>query len=108
MQYAHVIEEPPVLRRPVLLHAFTGWIDAGDVATGAIRFLIEKWEAKKFAEFDIEEFCNFTRTRPRTQIEPDFSRKIIWPETAFYYHADASLDRDFVLLVGDEPNFKWR
>jgi len=103
----NVIEQP-TLRHPTLLLGFSGWVDGGQVATGAMRFLIERWKAKKFAELDPEDFYNFTRIRPQVTIEPDFKRTITWPETAFYYHADPELDRDFVLLVGIEPTFKWR
>jgi proteasome assembly chaperone (PAC2) family protein len=105
--YLNLIEQPQ-LRRPVLVLAFSGWVDGGAVATTAVRFLVEHWDAKKFAEIDPEEFYNFTRERPQVSLEPDFSRTITWPETALYYHVDPLLDRDFVLLVGVEPNFKWR
>jgi proteasome assembly chaperone (PAC2) family protein len=42
------------------------------------------------------------------KIEEDFRRTITWPENTFYYHVDPLLDRDFVLLLGIEPNLKWR
>jgi proteasome assembly chaperone (PAC2) family protein len=100
--------EQPTLRRPVLLLAFAGWNDAAEVATTAVRFLVQRWEAKKFAELDPEEFYNFARVRPHVRIESDFSRAITWPQNTFYYHVDPLLDRDFVLLLGIEPNLKWR
>jgi proteasome assembly chaperone (PAC2) family protein len=98
----------PTLRNPILLVAFSGWVDGGQVSTMALRSLIEMWGAEKFAEIDPEEFYNFTRARPQVHLEPDLSRAITWPETAFYYHSDPNLERDFVLLIGIEPNFKWR
>lgn len=107
MEYVRFIEHP-TLRRPVLLLAFAGWNDAAEVATTAVRFLIQRWEAKKFAELDPEEFYNFARVRPHVRIESDFSRVITWPQNTFYYHVDPLLDRDFVLLLGIEPNLKWR
>ena len=100
--------ETPSLRRPVLILAFAGWNDASEVATTAVRFLINRWDAKKFAEIDSEEFYNFARVRPHVRIEEDFTRVITWPENAFHYHVDPLLDRDFVLLIGIEPNLKWR
>ncbi|HZT06129.1 MAG TPA: PAC2 family protein [Chloroflexota bacterium] len=100
--------EQPVLRRPILLLAFSGWVDGGQVGTSAVRYLIDRWGAKKFAELDPDSFYNFTRVRPQVQIEPDFTRTITWPETAFYYHVAPVLERDFVLLLGIEPNYRWR
>lgn len=107
MPHVNWIEEP-VLRRPVLILAMAGWNDASSVATTAVRFLIERWEAKKFAEIDPEEFFNFTRVRPQVRLDENQARIIVWPETAFHCYQNPLLDRDFVLLIGIEPNFKWR
>ena len=107
MEYTQFFEEP-TLRRPTLILAFAGWNDASEVATTAVRFLVNKWEAKKFAEIDPEDFYNFARVRPKVRIEEDYARVITWPENTFHYYADPLLDRDFVLLIGIEPNLKWR
>src|ERR671925_541256 len=105
MSYVRFVEEP-TLRRPVIILAFAGWNDASEVATTAIRFLVSRWEAKKFADIDAEDFYNFARVRPHVRIEEDFKRTITWPENVFYFHTDPLLDRDFVLLLGIEPNLK--
>jgi proteasome assembly chaperone (PAC2) family protein len=102
------VSERPALRNPVLLVGFSGWVDGGEVATRALRFLIDSWGAKKFAELDPEPFYNFSRARPQVHLGPDATRFLTWPETSLYYHADPRLDRDVVLLLGIEPNFKWR
>lgn len=107
MEYARYLEEPR-LRRPVLLMAFAGWNDASAVASTAVRFLVDRWEAKKFAEIEPEDFYNFARIRPQVHLDDNQNRVITWPENAFHYHADPLLERDFVLLVGIEPNLKWR
>ena len=36
------------------------------------------------------------------------TRRIDWPETAFYHARPDGLDRDVVLLLGIEPNLRWR
>jgi len=36
------------------------------------------------------------------------TRQIDWPETAFYRAKPPGLDRDVVLLLGIEPNVRWR
>jgi proteasome assembly chaperone (PAC2) family protein len=100
--------EQPNLRKPVLILAFAGWNDASEVASTAVKFLVSRWEAKKFAELDPEEFYNFARVRPQVRLEEDHKRVVTWPENSFYYHVDPLLDRDFVLLLGIEPNLKWR
>ncbi|MSQ22944.1 MAG: PAC2 family protein [Chloroflexi bacterium] len=107
MAFINWIEEP-ALRRPVMILAMAGWNDASSVASTSVRFLIDRWQAKKFAEIDPEEFFSFTRIRPQVRLDENEGRIIVWPETGFYYHVDPLLDRDFVLLIGIEPSFKWR
>jgi predicted ATP-grasp superfamily ATP-dependent carboligase len=36
------------------------------------------------------------------------SRRIDWPETVFYHARPEGSDRDVVLLLGVEPNYRWR
>src|SRR5579871_3223081 len=107
MRYVQFHEEP-TLRRPVLILAMAGWNDASEVATTAVKFLIDRWSAKKFADIDPEEFFNFARVRPLVRIDEHSNRLIIWPSNSFHYFSDPTLDRDFVLLQGIEPNLRWR
>jgi proteasome assembly chaperone (PAC2) family protein len=105
--YVNWLEEP-TLREPVMIIAMAGWNDASSVATTSVRYLVDHWQAKKFAEIDPEEFFNFMRIRPQVRLDPEGNRQIIWPETAFHYHSNPLLERDFVLLIGIEPNIHWR
>ena len=106
----HLIEhESPDLTLPTMVVAFAGWPDAAEAATRAIRYLVRKLPARKFAEIDPEEFYDFTVTRPRTLINRRGQRVIRWPRNSFYYHRDP-LDesRNLLLFVGTEPNLRWR
>lgn len=98
----------PDLREPVLLAAFAGWNDAAEVATGALRYLIRQWDAEACAELDPEEFYVFTDTRPQVRVVDNVQRRIIWPENQFYRARPPGSSRDFLILVGTEPNLRWR
>jgi proteasome assembly chaperone (PAC2) family protein len=100
-------EEHPPVREPVIIAAFAGWNDAGDAATGAIRYLAEHYDADRIAELDPEEFFDFTATRPHVQLDDDGQRTISWPSTEVF-HATLPGDRDAVLVVGTEPHLRWR
>ena len=102
------VHEVPSLRSPVLITAFAGWNDAAQAATSALRFLIKEWTARPLASIDPEEFFDFTSTRPLVRLDADLQRELEWPSNRFFYHADADLDRDVVLLLGTEPHLKWR
>lgn len=102
------IFERPKLERPILVGAFRGWNDGGQAATLAAGYLVRLWDARKFAEIDPELFVDFQATRPMVSLEEGRTRKIEWPENAFYRGRIPGTDRDAVILVGVEPNYRWR
>jgi proteasome assembly chaperone (PAC2) family protein len=102
------IDRRPELTRPVLVAAFRGWNDGAQAATLAAGYLAKTWGAERFAEVDPEDFFDFQATRPHVSLEEGLTRRIDWPETAFYHARPDGLDRDVVLLLGIEPNLRWR
>jgi predicted ATP-grasp superfamily ATP-dependent carboligase len=102
------IDHRPELARPVMVAAFRGWNDGAQAATLAAGFLAKTWEAERFAEIDPETFFDFQATRPHVSLEEGLTRRIDWPETGFYHARPNGLDRDVVLLLGIEPNLRWR
>jgi proteasome assembly chaperone (PAC2) family protein len=102
------IEHLPSLRSPTMIAAFAGWNDAAEVATGVVNHLVTTWSAQSFASIDPEEFYDFTQTRPQVRMVSPHERRIDWPANTFYAHADPRGKRDFVLLVGVEPQLRWR
>jgi proteasome assembly chaperone (PAC2) family protein len=102
------VDERPALRRPVLITAFRGWNDGGQAATLAAGTLARVWDGRRFAEIDPEGFVDFQATRPTVSLDEGMTRQIEWPETAFYAAAIPGADRDAVILLGVEPNYRWR
>jgi predicted ATP-grasp superfamily ATP-dependent carboligase len=98
----------PELTRPVLVAAFRGWNDGAQAASLAAGYLVRLWGAEQFAEVDPEGFFDFQATRPHVSLVDGVTRQIDWPETAFYHAKPGRLDRDVVLLLGIEPNIRWR
>jgi proteasome assembly chaperone (PAC2) family protein len=102
------IYERPALERPVLIGAFRGWNDGGQAATLAAGYLARLWGARKFADIDPELFVDFQATRPHVSLDDGRTRKIDWPENVFYRARIPGTNRDAVILVGVEPNYRWR
>ena len=102
------IDERPTLRRPVLIAAFRGWNDGGQAATLAAGTLTRVWERARFADIDPEAFVDFQATRPTVSLDDGLTRRIEWPETTFYAATLPGADRDAVILLGVEPNYRWR
>ena len=98
----------PELRRPVLVAAFRGWNDGGQGASLGGAYLAKQWEATRFAEIDPEGFYDFQATRPQVSLVDGLTRQLDWPENAFYHAPIPGTDRDAVILLGVEPNLRWK
>ena len=102
------IVDRPALRRPVLISAFRGWNDGGQAATVAAAFLARQWDATRFADIDPESFMDFQAVRPTVTLDAGLTRRIEWPENVFFHATVPGTDRDAVILLGVEPNYRWR
>ncbi|MBN2138491.1 MAG: PAC2 family protein [Sedimentisphaerales bacterium] len=106
------IYDRPNFKHPRLLLGFSGWMDGGDVSTGTVKCLIEKLDARKFAEIDPEGFyiSSFpgmmeitAMFRPHARIEDGLVVSCEGPRDVFY----ASEEDDLILFLGREPNLQW-
>jgi proteasome assembly chaperone (PAC2) family protein len=102
------LDRRPSLRRPALVCAFRGWNDGGQGASLAGTFLVRAWGAQRFAEIDPEHFFDFQATRPHISFTEGQSRKIDWPENGFFAAELPAGQRDVVVMLGTEPNLRWR
>ena len=90
-----------------MVAAFKGWNDAGDAATYAATHLARAWSARRFASIDPEEFYDFQAVRPQVELVDGETRKITWPTNEFS-SATLNGESDLIILVGTEPNVRWR
>ncbi len=102
------VSHRPRLTRPVLITAFRGWNDGGQGASLAGGYLAKTWNAARFAEIEPEGFFDFQATRPHVSLVEGQTRRVDWPDNAFYHAAIPGAERDAVLLLGIEPNLRWR
>ncbi|MGH2447827.1 MAG: PAC2 family protein [Chloroflexota bacterium] len=98
----------PDLRQPVLVAAFAGWNDASQVATYALTRMLMTLDGTQFASIDPEPFFDFTETRPSIVFGPRGKRQLQWPTNTFFAQRLPRSRRDAILLIGNEPQLKWR
>lgn len=96
----------PVLRNPIAALAFTGWGDAGDASSDAVRHLVATYEAETIARFDPDAFFDFQVARPVVSLDASGVRNISWPTTEVLVIRHET--RDIVTVLGDEPNYRWK
>lgn len=75
--------EPPS-NISTMVVAFGGWVDAGEAAMGAMRYLVRQLAAAPLATIDPEEFVDFTKIRPVVRLSAEGQRLIRWPRSAFW------------------------
>jgi len=99
--------EPPS-NLPTMVTAFGGWIDAGEAATGAMRYLVRQLSASPLASIDPEDFFDFTKVRPVVRLTAEGERVIRWPRSAFWTWQPPEGGAGLLLFRGMEPQRRWR
>ena len=107
MDFIRWTADRPELDNPILVLAFEGWNDAGDAASNAAKHLRDRFGAEEFATVDPEPFYDFTSNRPMLRLESG-ARVIDWPENTFSAITGDNLPHDMIVMVGHEPQLKWR
>src|SRR6266540_4043874 len=99
--------EPPS-NIPTMVVAFGGWVDAGEAATGAMRYLVRQLAATPLATIDPEEFVDFTTIRPVVRLSAEGQRTIRWPRIALWTWQPPAGGAGLLLFRGVEPQRRWR
>lgn len=99
----------PTLRSPRALLAWEGWNDACDAASGAAAYLLGQHDdAEPFAEVEPEEFYDFQARRPHVEVDEGGTRRLTWPTTQAYALGMGEGPHDAIVVVGEEPNLRWK
>ncbi|MCZ6873213.1 MAG: PAC2 family protein [bacterium] len=99
--------EPPANLTTMVI-GFGGWIDAGEAATGSIRYMVRRLSAPRLASIDPEAFFEFTEVRPFVRRTADGNRTIRWPRSDFFMWQPPDGQEGLLLFRGMEPNLRWQ
>jgi proteasome assembly chaperone (PAC2) family protein len=102
----HWVAEAPELRRPVLLVALEGFVDAGIVAATAGAFLRHRWQSEPVVRFERDALLDYRARRPTAVVDSGQLRRLEWPDLEVFA-ASVEGPRDAVLLLGPEPDMRW-
>jgi predicted ATP-grasp superfamily ATP-dependent carboligase len=95
------------IESPVLVIGMEGWIDAGLAAGGAIAALLGSLPTQTLATFDGDELIDQRARRPVVRLVDGVNTALTWPEIQLR-SAEDRLGNDVLLLVGPEPDIRWR
>ena len=103
-----VLFEQPELRHPAIVAAFGGWPDAGEVATGAVRYLIAKLNAHRLGRIAADAFYDYSTARPVVAIERGTIHTVRNPSNDLLYWRNPNEERDLIILLANEPQLRWQ
>lgn len=92
---------------PVLVHALTGFMDAGSAGALAVSHLERNLTHRVVAEWDVDAVFDYRARRPSTIFEADHYASIEMPSLRLLEVKDLT-DQSFLLLSGSEPDLGWR
>ncbi len=95
------------LGTPVLVHALSGFLDAGAARQLAVTHLLETHEHRTIGTFDIDALFDYRARRPRMVFDTDHYASLQYPELLLSEVTDLS-GTGFLVLHGPEPDFAWQ
>ncbi|KAA2258143.1 PAC2 family protein [Solihabitans fulvus] len=98
--------DAPELAGAVLLHHFDGFMDAGGAGRLVVEHLLEQFEHRVVARFDVDRLIDYRSRRPTMTYVTDHWEHYEAPELVVHLLHD-SMDTPFLLLTGPEPDHEW-
>lgn len=95
------------LQRPVLVMGLDGWVDAGLSGSNALSALLGGMRTEPLFTFDADQLVDHRSRRPVQRIVNGVLESVTYTEIQIRHGADAS-GNDVLLLVGPEPDYRWR
>ncbi len=91
----------------VLVHSFSGFMDAGSASQIAVNHLLETCPDRIIARFDGDALIDYRARRPKMIYDNDHFVSAEWPEITLREVLDER-GTPFLLLSGPEPDYRWR
>lgn len=100
----YTLDDAHELIDPVMVAAFDGWVDAGSAATTALGILAD--DGSVVVTFDADRLFDYRARRPPLEIVDGRLTELTWPELVI--RRTRIDERDVLVLVGPEPDYRWR
>jgi len=92
--------------RPILLYAFSGFVDAGGGVRQSAEHLLSACQHQLLATFDVDELLDYRARRPRMTYVVDHFASVEVQQIHLHELTDPTGQR-FLLLAGPEPDYQW-
>ncbi|QLQ10536.1 MAG: PAC2 family protein [Nocardioidaceae bacterium] len=112
-RFVHIVDDVPELEAlraeadgPVLLHALSGFLDAGSATRIAVDHLVEADPGRVVASFDIDAFYDYRARRPLMTFHESAYRDYDAPRLVVRLCHDQR-EHPYLLMHGPEPDTHW-
>lgn len=95
------------INRPVLVYAFSGFVDAGHGVRLAAEHILKHCEHELVATFEMDEVLDYRGRRPSMTYVVDHFAAVDIPQITLHEVRDDS-GTPFLLLMGPEPDYQWQ
>ena len=92
--------------RPILVYAFSGFVDAGGGVRLAAEHLLASCQHQLVASFDVDELLDYRARRPKMTYVVDHFASVEVQQIVLHEVTDA-VGQSFLLLTGPEPDYQW-
>lgn len=101
-----LMPDAPELDAPVLIHALSGYVDAGEAVRLANEHLLGTLEHQVVARFDVDQLHDYRARRPAMIFDADHWESYADPQLVLNAVTDAE-GNWFLVLTGPEPDAQW-
>jgi hypothetical protein len=105
-ELVEVDSDVPDLTGAVLLHHLDGFMDAGSAGAALVDHLLETFEHRVIARFDIDDLIDYRARRPAMTYATDRWEDYDAPELVVHLLHDG-IGTPFLLMTGSEPDRRW-
>ncbi len=95
------------LRNASMIIGLSGWVNAGEVSTLSVKYLIDKLNADKLGEIASEKFYIYQLQRPLVVIKDGFVQEYQPIKNNLFYWKGGEEGIGLVFLLGVEPHLDW-
>ena len=101
------LEDVGTLHKPLLVASFVRKNGINTTAAAALMHRIRSHDLQPIAQFDPEQFFDFTQSRPQVRNEGE-QRVIEFPRNRVHLERATEGGRDALIVSGIEPHLRWR
>ncbi len=102
------LREASGAKKRYLLLSFSGWPDAGKVASLTTEYFAKSLGAVKLLDIDYLEIYDLTVNRPLVEIREGLLEKLHLPRGSIYLWKSEEQDASIAIFSGAEPSLGWR